>query len=393
MASPKIDTVQARGRLKPQHDAYFVTISRGLALGYRKPSSATLGTWVVRVRDSATGATKRHSLGDYGEVLAAERYTHALRDAQRYAEHLRNGGSTAVLTVSEACAAYTQHLIDRGRVATAKDSAGRYKRWVHAHPIGSVVLTKLTRRSVERWRTDLSQAEVVINPYAEKPSTRERSPASINRDMTALKAALNFAHDHGHVDSDNAWRLALKPIENATRRRETYLSAEERRRLLGAMQDDIKPMVQVMTLLPFRPAVFANFTALDFDLQQAVLRVERDKKAKDRRVPLPKATADLLEKSCANKKPNESIFVDRNGNPWNKDSWKKAFKSAAKAASLPETVTAYTLRHSVITDLISLHNLDINTVAIISGTSARMIEQYYGHLVKDRAVSALAKLR
>ncbi|MDC0112415.1 tyrosine-type recombinase/integrase [Burkholderiaceae bacterium] len=393
MASPKIDTVQARGRLKPQHDAYFVTISRGLALGYRKPSSATLGTWVVRVRDSATGATKRHSLGDYGEVLAAERYTHALRDAQRYAEHLRNGGSTAVLTVSEACAAYTQHLIDRGRVTTAKDSAGRYKRWVHTHPIGSVVLTKLTRRSVERWRTDLAQAEVVINPYAEKPSTRERSPASINRDMTALKAALNFAHDHGHVDSDNAWRVALKPIENATRRRETYLSAEERRRLLDAMQDDIKPMVQVMTLLPFRPAVFANFVALDFDLQQAVLRVERDKKAKDRRVPLPKETADLLEKSCANKKPNESIFVDRNGNPWNKDSWKKAFKSAAKAASLPETVTAYTLRHSVITDLISLHNLDINTVAIISGTSARMIEQYYGHLIKDRAVSALAKLR
>jgi integrase len=60
---------------------------------------------------------------------------------------------------------------------------------------------------------------------------------------------------------------------------------------------------------------------------------------------------------------------------------------------LPETVTAYTLRHSVITDLISLHDLDINTVAIISGTSARMIEQHYGHLIRDRAVSALAKLR
>jgi integrase len=392
MASPKIDTVQARGKLKPQHDAYFVTISRGLALGYRRPSSASLGTWIVRVRDGATAATKRHSLGDYGEVPAAERYTHALRDAQRYAEHLRNGGSTSVLTVSEACTAYTQHLIDRGRDATANDSSGRYRRWVYAHPIGGVALTKLTRRSVERWRTDLVQTAVVVNPHAEKPSTRERSPASINRDMTALKAALNFAHDHGHVDSDNAWRLALKPIENATRRRETYLSAEERRRLLGAMQDDIKPMVQAMTLLPFRPAVFAKFVVDDFDQRQSVLRVERDKKAKDRRVPLPSETATLLEKSCAGKEPRESIFADRNGNPWNKDSWKKAFKRAAKAAGLPETVTAYTLRHSVITDLISLHDLDINTVAIISGTSARMIEQHYGHLIRDRAVSALGKL-
>ena len=345
------------------------------------------------MRDSATSATKRHSLGDYGEVPAAERYTHALRDAQRYAEHLRNGGSTSVLTVTEACAAYTQHLTDRGRDATARDSAGRYKRWVYSHPIGSVVLTKLTRRSVERWRTDLAQAEVVINPYAEKPSTRERSPASINRDMTALKAALNFAHDHGHVDSDNAWRLALKPIENATRRRETYLSAEERRRLLGAMQDDIKPMVQAMTLLPFRPAVFARLIVADFDQRQTVLRVERDKKAKDRYVPLPKETAALLEKNCAGKPSSEFVFVDGNGNPWNKDSWKKAFKRAAKAAGLPDTVTAYTLRHSVITDLISLHDLDINTVAIISGTSARMIEQHYGHLIRDRAVSALEKLK
>ena len=392
MASPKIDTVQARGRLTPKHDAYFVTVSRGLALGYRKPSSASLGTWIVRVRDGATGATKRHSLGDYGEVPAAERYTHALRDAQRYAEHLRNGGSTSVLTVSEACTAYTQHLIDRGRDATANDSAGRYKRWVYAHPVGGVALTKLTRSSVERWRTDLVQTAVVVNPYAEKPSTRERSPASINRDMTALKAALNFAHDHGHVDSDNAWRLALKPIENATRRRETYLSAEERRRLLGAMQDDIKPMVRAMTLLPFRPAVFANLVVDDFDQRQAVLRVERDKKAKDRYVPLPKGTATLLEKNCAGKVSCSFVFLDGKGKPWNKDSWKKAFNRAAKAAGLPETVTAYTLRHSVITDLISLHSLDINTVAIISGTSARMIEQHYGHLIRDRAVSALGKL-
>lgn len=393
MASPKIDTVQARGRLKPQHDAYFVTISRGLALGYRKPSPATLGTWVVRVRDSATGATKRHSLGDYGEVLAAERYTHALRDAQRYAEHLRNGGSTSVLTVSEACTAYIKHLIDRGREATAKDNMGRYKRWVYEHPIGGVALTKLTRRSVERWRTDLVQTAVVINPYAEKPATRERSPASINRDMTALKAALNFAHDHGHVDSDNAWRLTLKSIENATRRRETYLSAEERTRLVGAMQGDITPMVQAMTLLPFRPSVFAKLTVADYDQRQAVLRIEKDKNAKDRRVPLPKKTAALLTQNCLGKPMHGLIFHDTNGTQWNKDSWKKAFKRAAQAAKLPIEVSAYTLRHSVITDLISLHNLDINTVALISGTSAKMIEQHYGHLIKDKAVSALEKLQ
>ena len=168
--------------------------------------------------------------------------------------------------------------------------------------------------------------------------------------------------------------LGLRQIENATRRRETYLSAEERRRLLGAMQDDIKPMVQAMTLLPFRPAVFAKLVVGAFDQRQAVLRVEHDKKAKGRYIPLPKETAAVLAKSCANKQPHESVFADGNGNPWNKDSWKKAFNKAAAIADFSAKVSAYTFRHSVITDLISLHDLDTNTVSIISGTSARIIE-------------------
>jgi integrase len=211
--------------------------------------------------------------------------------------------------------------------------------------------------------------------------------------MNALKAALNYAHDHGYVDSDNAWRLALKPIENANRRRDIYLSAEERRRLIDDMQDDFKPMARAMTLLPFRPSVFAKLTVGDFDERQSVLRVEKDKKAKDRRVPLPAETARFFTQNCTNKQADIFIFVDRNGNPWNRHSWKKAFRRAVAIADFSGKVSAYTLRHSVITDLVSLHNLDINTVAIISGTSARMIEQFYGHLIKDRAVSALEKLK
>ena len=392
MASIKIDTVQARSRLKPQHDPYFVSISRGLALGFRKPSTTATGTWIVRVRDSATGATTRKSLGDFAEIPAAERYTQALREAQRFAEHLRHGGSAAVLTVRDACAGYVKHLMERGRHATAKDAEGRFRRRVQPHPIGGVALTKLTRRSIDRWRTDLMQSEVVINPHADEPAKRERSPASINRDMTTFRAALNFAHDHGYVDTDNAWRVALKPIANANRRRETYLSADERKRLIEAMADDIKPMARAMTRLPFRPAVFANLTVADFNERHSALHVEKDKKSKDRKVPLPDETAMLFLHACRNKSPDAPIFQDARGNPWNKDSWKKAFNKAARDAGLPAEVTAYTLRHSVITDLISMHNLDINTVAIISGTSARMIEQHYGHLIKSRAVTALGKL-
>ena len=66
-------------------------------------------------------------------------------------------------------------------------------------------------------------------------------------------------------------------------------------------------------------------------------------------------------------------------------------KEAAQAAGLPEGSTAYTLRHSVITDLV-VAGLDLLTVAQLSGTSVAMIEKHYGHLRAEHARQALATL-
>jgi integrase len=80
-----------------------------------------------------------------------------------------------------------------------------------------------------------------------------------------------------------------------------------------------------------------------------------------------------------------------NGEPWDKNSWKWPIAAAAKAAKLPDGVTAYTLRHSTITDLVA-GGLPLLTVAQISGTSAEMIERHYGHLARTAATEALAGL-
>ena len=58
---------------------------------------------------------------------------------------------------------------------------------------------------------------------------------------------------------------------------------------------------------------------------------------------------------------------------------------------LAETVTTYTIRHSVITDLIH-GGLDTLTMAHLSGTSILMIEKHYGHLTQEHAKEALSRL-
>ena len=59
--------------------------------------------------------------------------------------------------------------------------------------------------------------------------------------------------------------------------------------------------------------------------------------------------------------------------------------------ALPPKATAYSIRHSTITDLIHA-GVDSMTVAQLAGTSVAMIEKHYGHLTRDHARAALAAL-
>jgi integrase len=86
------------------------------------------------------------------------------------------------------------------------------------------------------------------------------------------------------------------------------------------------------------------------------------------------------------------------GSQWKKEAWRDEMKAAAKKAGLPRATVAYTLRHSLITELVKgdsnrgIPPLDIFTTAKLAGTSVRMIEKHYGHLQREHARSALEKL-
>ena len=106
---------------------------------------------------------------------------------------------------------------------------------------------------------------------------------------------------------------------------------------------------------------------------------------------MPIQAAKLLAIQAEDKLPAAPLFMRANGMPWDKNSWKRPIAAAIVAAELPDGVTAYTLRHSTITDLVSA-GLPLLTIAQISGTSAEMIERHYGHLASDAAVVALGEL-
>ena len=144
-------------------------------------------------------------------------------------------------------------------------------------------------------------------------------------------------------------------------------------------------------MLPLRPGALAALKAGDFDKRTSELTIGKDKTGKARRIQLPAGAAALLTAQSKSKLPAAPLFTRGNGKAWDKNSWKLPIGAAVKAAGLPGDATAYTLRHSTITDLVSA-GLPLLTIAQISGTSAEMIERHYGHLASDAAVKALGEL-
>ena len=194
------------------------------------------------------------------------------------------------------------------------------------------------------------------------------------------------------MTNDSAWKYKLLPIKNATGRRDCYLDINQRRALIAHAPADLAWLVRAMALIPLRPGAVAALTVGNFDKRLCVLTVGKDKVGQDRKITLPASTAAFFSALSNDKLPGAPLCARANGAMWDKDSWKYPFKEAVIAAGLPPSATAYALRHSTITDLISIHRLDVLTVAVLSGTSISMIEKHYGHLLHDRAATGLAAL-
>lgn len=382
---PDLSKVSERESLKTRREPYWQRLRPGCFLGYRPSAKGGAGTWIARAYDEDARSYRLKALGSFGEQLSRDRFTQAKLAAEAFAGEVERGSvaEDKLETVEDACRRFAK---------SHSEAADRFRRYVYADPIAKVKLAKVRRSHIASWRQRLEATPALVSRRKEgEPITRPRSPATLNRDMAVLRTALGSVLPLGAPNTEAAWQEPLKPIKNAVKRRTLYLNHDQRRSLVKAIDKEAAPFVRAMCLLPLRPGAVAALTAGDFDKRTSELTIGKDKAGNRRRIVVPAVAAELFATAAKNKLPAAPLFTRANGKPWDKETWNDALSVAAKAAKLPPNVTAYTLRHSTITDLVA-GGLPLLTVAQISGTSAEMIERHYGHLVRDAAVEALAGL-
>lgn len=387
---PDLSRIGDREKLKPKagDEPHWQRLRQGVYLGYRPSKKKAGGTWFARFYDADANRNARKRLGDYGTLSGHDVFKQAKADAEAWAETVESGGERArdMVTVKDACEGYLEQR--PGSIAE-----GVFRRHVYSDPIAKVKLDKLRRHHLKAWRKRLEDAPALVTrtKVAEKKRMKSRSQSTVNRDMVPLRAALGLVLKPGAPNTDAAWQEALRPFKGADKRRELYLDRYERKALIEATSDEARPFVKALCLLPLRPGALAGLKVRDFDKRTRALTIGKDKNGKPRQLTMPQVVADFFEEHVKDKLPAAPIFARTGGTAWHKDAWKHPIKEAVKAAGLPGAVAAYTLRHSVITDLIRAR-LPILTVAQLSGTSVAMIEKHYGHLVRDDAEEALATL-
>lgn len=372
----RLDRVDVRGRLDLRRDPYWQRISEGRYIGFRKMTKGSEGTWLARVY--VDGKYVHRSLGDFAELPDGDRYDAALREANKWFSHLDLGGSTTPNTVKHACESYVEKLREEDSETAASNQEGFLNRLVYKDPIAEVLLSDLAalKKACSAWRKRILQ--------------HSEAKSSFNRNITPLRAALNHALDEGHVSSRLPWAKALKPLEGADNRRTLYIDRDERRKLVDAASDEAKPLLKTLNMLPMRPGEVANLRVEYLKASQRALEIPTGK-TEPRTIPLTDEMVGHFKDCSKGKLPKAWLVSRADGGQWDRFAWRDEVKLAAARAGLPTATVLYTVRHSVITDLVT-GGLDIFTVAKLAGTSVAMIEKHYGHLQNEHARRALEKL-
>jgi integrase len=371
--SPRIETRTARLKLTPRRKPYYFGIAPGISLGYRRNQGP--GTWSVKA-PAGHGAFWIKAFGLADDFEAANGGTvldfWQAQDRARVIARAGDGGGDRPVTVSEALDNYAAELQSRG-------GDGRNISRVRHHlppALAAKTVALLTARDLRHWRDGLLKKGL--------------TPASAVRTGRGLAAALALAaKDDPRITNAAAWRDGLARLPDSEVARNTILSDEDVRHLVGAAYQvgpEFGLWVELHAVTGSRTSQLERLTVGDLQSSGSGPRLLMPSSKKGRRrrierrpVPIPPRLARVLGQAAADRAPHEPLLPP----PGGKSALHNTFKRAVAAAGLAD-VTIYALRHSSIVRML-LAGTPIRVVAVHHDTSTGMIEKNYSRHIGDHS--------
>jgi len=262
-----------------------------------------------------------------------------------------------------------------------------------------------------------------LDKWRSEQRKKGKAPATINRDVTALKAALAMAVEWDVIDINPLSKV--RPIKTDNRAQIRYLSADEETQLRDALNkreaklrddrvkgnewrrtrgydlladisdtafaDHIKPMVLLSLNTGMRRGEVFSLTWEAVNLNAAMLTVHA-KTAKNqttRHIPLNDEALEAL-KAWQKQTGKASCLVFPGKEGKRQDNVKRSWATVLKLAGIQD-FRWHDMRHTFASKLV-MANVDLNTVRELLGHGDIKMTLRYAHLAPEHKAAAVAKL-
>lgn len=305
------------------------------------------------------------------------------------------------------CREYIKNLRAEKGEHAAYDAAQKLKKTVYSKEIGRIG-RELAAIRVQRWRNGLV--------------TPQRQRQSANRIYRAFVAALNWGRRAGYFSTDLPWS-SVGEFPVGDEQREGYLSEGQRTALLSPAMPrrplrscgrnphlryctpDLGNLLRGYFYTGTRPGELAKVRVKDLNRNEKSLTVisakNKNGEAKPRAFYLYEPAAfSFFERMAQDKLPEAYLMTRSDGSSWmfantgrpRYRDWARGIKAAIRRANevlqqeeqISADIVAYSVRHVVITDLLSEDGIDQVAVEKITGTSEAMIRKHYYKVVEER---------
>ena len=216
----------------------------------------------------------------------------------------------------------------------------------------------------------------LIVEYKHRRYADGRTPATINRELAAMKKAFNLAIREWEWCRENpVSRVAMEKEQNT---RDRWLTREEQRRLLQSCSPWLRELVVFALSTGMRMGEILALSWSGVDLFRRTVTVMRSKNGERRTIPLNQTTLELLKKKTKVRPfKTDLVFCSQVQTPLESGHLRRAFRAAVKQAKI-EDFHFHDLRHTFATQLVQ-GGIDLYKVQRLLGHKSPLMTQRYAH--------------
>jgi site-specific recombinase XerD len=161
------------------------------------------------------------------------------------------------------------------------------------------------------------------------------------------------------------------------------LDPAEAKRLLAVKRRPVARMcATLMYSCGLRISEALHLKVTDIDSQRMVVIVRGGKGNKDRHIPLPRRTLELLRDYWRQHRPKTWLFIRPDGRPLADHSVRYYLKKARQDAGIRKRVSCHTLRHSYATNLMA-KGADVRIIQVLLGHRSLKTTTLYLHMTSS----------